>query len=303
MPQVKANGLTIEYDVHGKPADPPVVLIMGFTGQLIMWPMSFVNGLVAQGFRVIRFDNRDVGLSTHLDDKGTPDIGAIMAARIAGQTPKGAPYLLEDMAKDVVGLLDALGIESAHIVGASMGGMIAQLVAIHDANRCRSMTSIMSTTGRPTLTQARPEIMAVLMTPPKSEARDDRIAQFVHTFRTIGSPGFPGSDEELNALGAAMVDRSPLDAAGIARQMAAIMSSAPRHELLAKVRVPSLIVHGADDPLVPVDGGRDTAASIPGAEEVIIPGMGHDFTEALMPEFIKHVGGFLTRTETRSKAA
>ena len=207
------------------------------------------------------------------------------------------------MAKDVIGLLDALKIDTAHIVGASMGGMIAQLCAIHDPARCRSMTSIMSTTGRPTLTQAKPEIMAVLMTPPKSPSREDRIAAFVHTFKTIGSPGFPAPEAEMNALGAAMVDRAPLDQAGIARQMAAIMSSPPRHEALARVRVPSLILHGADDPLVPVDGGRDTAASIPGSEEVIVPGMGHDFTEALMPQFIKHVGDFITRVEARAKAA
>ena len=303
MPQVTANGLQFEYDVHGAASDPAVLLIMGFSAQMTMWPMSFVNGLVERGFRVVRFDNRDIGLSAKLDDKGPPDIAAAMGAAMTGQRYQGAPYLLDDMAADAAGLLDALDIERAHIVGASMGGMIAQIVAARHAARTLSLTSIMSTTGRPGLTPARPEIMAALMTPPASESREDRRRQFIHTFRTIGSPGFPATDEEINALADIQVDRAPYHPAGIGRQMVAIMSSEPRHELLAGVRCPALVLHGADDPLVPLDGGQDTAASIPGAELVVVPGMGHDFTEALMPHFLTHVGGFLVRAQALAKAA
>jgi pimeloyl-ACP methyl ester carboxylesterase len=303
MARVKANGIEIEYDSHGNPADPAVVLIMGFSGQMIMWPMSFVEGLVKKGFRVIRFDNRDVGLTTHMDHLGPADMGAAMAAAATGRRPANAPYLLDDMAKDVVGLLDALGIKAAHIVGASMGGMIAQLVAVNHPEHTLSMTSIMSTTGRPGLTQARPEIMAVLVTPPRSDSKEDRAAAFKNTFRTIGSPGFPATDAELDALANGMVNRGPYNPAGIARQMVAIMASEPRHEKLAKVKAPSLVVHGKDDPLVPLDGGEDTARSIPNSELIVVPGMAHDFTEALMPQFIEHVGNFIGKVEARQKAA
>ena len=303
MPQIAANGITLEYDIHGKAGDPAVLLIMGFSGQMVMWPMSFVTGLVDLGFRVIRFDNRDVGLSTHLHDKGVPDIGAAMAARMTGQPYAGAAYSLNDMAADAAGLLDALGIAQAHIVGASMGGMIAQLFAAHYPAKTLSLTSIMSTTGKPTLTQAKPEIMAVLVTPPASDSRADRIAAFLKTFRTIGSPGFPGTEEELTAIAASQVDRGPYDPAGIGRQMVAIVTAEARNEILKSVTAPTLVLHGADDPLVPVDGGKDTAEAIKGAELVIVPGMGHDFTEALMPQFIKHVGGFLTRVQSQAKAA
>ncbi|BCW87856.1 Aclacinomycin methylesterase RdmC [Alphaproteobacteria bacterium SO-S41] len=303
MSQIAANGITLEYDIHGKASDPAVLLIMGFSGQMVMWPMSFVTGLVELGFRVIRFDNRDVGLSTHLHDKGVPDIGAAMAARMSGQTYAGAAYALDDMAADAAGLLDALGIAQAHIVGASMGGMIAQLFAAHYPAKTLSLTSIMSTTGKPTLTQAKPEIMAVLVTPPASDSRADRIAAFLKTFRTIGSPGFPGTEEELTAIASSQVDRGPYDPAGIGRQMVAIVTADARNEILKSVIAPTLVLHGADDPLVPVDGGKDTAESIKGAELVIVPGMGHDFTEALMPQFITHVGGFLSRVRSQAKAA
>jgi pimeloyl-ACP methyl ester carboxylesterase len=303
MPQVSANGLTLEYDDHGNPSDPAVILIMGFSAQMTMWPLSFVNGLVAKGLRVIRFDNRDVGLSSHLDHLGAADMGAAMMAAASGQRYAGAPYLLDDMAADAVGLMDALGIQTAHIVGASMGGMIAQLVAAKYPARTVSLTSIMSTTGRPGLSAARPEIMAALITPPASPSREDRMAAFINTFRTIGSPGFPATDDEIQALAAGVVDRGPFDPAGIGRQMVAIMSSEPRHELIKSVTAPTLVVHGKDDPLVPLDGGQDVADNIPGAKMVIVPGMGHDFTEALMPHFVEHVGAHIVGVESSAKAA
>ncbi len=303
MPQATVNGLRFEYDIHGAAGDPAVLLIMGFSAQMTMWPMSFVEGLVGRGFRVVRFDNRDIGLSSKLDEKGPPDIGAAMTAAMTGQRYAGAPYLLDDMAADAVGLLDALDIARAHIVGASMGGMIAQIVAAKHPGKTISLTSIMSTTGRPGLPAAAPEIMGALMTPPASPSREDRRKQFMTMFRTIGSPGFPATEAEIEALADAQVDRAPYNPAGVGRQMVAIMSSEPRHELLAGVRCPALVLHGADDPLVPLEGGKDTAASIPGAELVVIPGMGHDFTEALMPQFLTHVGGFLSRVQSRAEAA
>ncbi len=303
MPQVQANGLTLEYDDHGQPGHPPVLLIMGFSGQLTMWPMSFVNGLTALGLRVIRFDNRDVGLSSHLAHLGAPDVGAAMMAAMSGQQNKGAAYLLDDMAADAVGLLDALNIPTAHIVGASMGGMIAQIIAAKHGARARSLVSIMSSTNRPGLPQAAPEIMGALVTPPASPGREDRIAHFKQMFRTIGSPGFPATDAEIQALAENVVDRAPYDPAGIGRQLVAILSSEPRHEMLASVTVPALVLHGEADPLVRIEGGKDTADSIPGATFVTVPGMGHDFTEALMPEFIRHVGGFIAGVEARAKAA
>ena len=303
MPQATVNGLRFEYDIHGAAGDPAVLLIMGFSAQMTMWPMSFVEGLVGRGFRVVRFDNRDIGLSSKLDEKGPPDIGAAMTAAMTGQRYAGAPYLLDDMAADAVGLLDALDIARAHIVGASMGGMIAQIVAAKHPAKTISLTSIMSTTGRPGLPAAAPEIMGALMTPPASPSREDRRKQFMGMFRTIGSPGFPATEAEIEALADAQVDRAPYNPAGVGRQMVAIMSSEPRHELLAGVRCPALVLHGADDPLVPLEGGKDTAASIPGAELVVIPGMGHDFTEALMPQFLTHVGGFLSRVQSRAEAA
>lgn len=303
MPQIQANGLTLEYDDHGAAGDPPVVLIMGFSAQMTMWPLSFVNALVEKGFRVIRFDNRDIGLSTHLSEKGAPDVGAAMMAAMSGQVNKTAPYLLDDMAADTVGLLDALNIQTAHIVGASMGGMIAQIVAAKYGARTRSLVSIMSSTNRPGLPQAAPEIMGALVTPPASPGREDRIAHFKHMFRTIGSPGFPATEAEIDALAASVVDRAPYDPAGIGRQLVAILSSEPRHELLKAVTCPALVLHGEADPLVRIEGGKDTADSITGAAFVTVPGMGHDFTEALMPEFIRHVGGFLSRVESKAKAA
>ncbi len=302
MPQVRANGLDFEYESFGRDSDPVILLIMGFSGQLTMWPEALCRGLAARGFRVIRFDNRDVGKSTHLLDKGTPNMGEVMAALMSGQQAT-APYLLSDMADDAAGLLKALGIKQAHIVGASMGGMIAQLVAANHADVTKSVVSIMSTTGRRDLPQATPEAMAALMTPPASTGREDRIAAAIRTFRTIGSPGYPATDDEIRAFAAREVDRVPYEPTGIARQMAAIVASPPRNDALKNVRAPALVIHGADDPLVPVDGGKDTAASIPGAELEIVPGMGHDFTEALVPVYLRLIGDFVSKVEARAKAA
>ncbi len=299
MPQVRANGIDIEYESFGREGDPVILLIMGLGGQLTLWPESFCHGLAAKGFRVIRFDNRDAGKSTHLVGAGAPDIGALMARSMSGQ-PAESPYALDDMANDAVALLDALGVERAHIVGASMGGMIAQLVAAHHPARTKSMVSIMSSTGRRDLPPGRPEAMAALMTPLPSNSREDRIAASMNTWRIIGSPGYPATDAELRADAERDIDRVPLEPTGMARQMAAILVAPPRNDILKSVVAPALVIHGADDPLVPVEAGQDTADSIPGAELIIVPGMGHDVTVALTPVLQKHVGDFVGRVERQA---
>jgi pimeloyl-ACP methyl ester carboxylesterase len=299
MPQVRANGINLEFESFGRESDPTILLVMGFTAQLTMWPESLCNGLAAKGFRVIRYDNRDIGKSTHLMEAVVPDTGALMAAAAAG-APMKTPYVLDDMAADAAGLLDAVGVERAHIVGASMGGMIAQLVAANHAAKTKSLVSIMSTTGKRDLPPAKPEAMAALLTPPASAAREDRIKAAINVWRTIGSPGYPATDAELRASAERDIDRVPYEPTGIARQMAAIIASPPRNEKLAKLNVPALVIHGADDPLVTVEGGRDTAASIPGAELIVVPGMAHDFTAALAPVYLKHIGDFALKVEGRA---
>ena len=301
MPQVKANGITIEYESFGRDSDPAILLIMGFSAQLIMWPVSLCEALAAKGFRVIRFDNRDIGKSTHLSHFGTPNIGEAMAKVMSGQ-PFTAAYTLDDMAEDSVGLLDALGIKRAHIVGASMGGMIAQIVAAKYPEHTISLTSIMSTTGRRDLPQATPAAMAALTTPPASDSREDRIAAGFKVWRTIGSPGFPASEAELEKIITAVIDRVPYDPDGVGRQMLAIITAPPRNDLLKSVRAPSQVIHGAADPLIPVEGGKDTAASIPGAKLHIVPGMAHDFSNALLPTYLKLIGDFVMEVE-KAKAA
>jgi pimeloyl-ACP methyl ester carboxylesterase len=299
MPQVRANAVDIEYESFGEPSDPVILLIMGLGGQLTLWPETFCRSLAARGFRVIRFDNRDAGKSTHFVAAGAPNIGALMADAASGK-PVQTPYALDDMAKDAIGLLDALGVARAHIVGASMGGMIAQLVAAHHPARAKSLISIMSSTGRRDLPPGRPEAMAALMTPLPSDSREDRIAASMKTWRIIGSPGFPATDAELRADAERDIDRIPYEPTGMARQMAAILVAPPRNGVLKSVSAPTLVIHGADDPLVPVEAGRDTAASIPGAELVVVPGMGHDITVALTPVLERHVGDFVAQVERRA---
>lgn len=301
MPNVMANGLKLEVEEFGKPTDPAVLLIMGFSAQMTMWPKSFCEGLARMGYRVVRFDNRDVGLSQKMEHLGPPDLAGALGAIAAGTPFRKAGYRLEDMAADAAGVLDALGIARAHIVGASMGGMIAQLFAVYWGHRAYSVTSIMSTTSRPGLPPAAPEVTALLLTPPGSTSRADRIAHFKKMWKTIGSPGFPSTEAELQATAELQVDRSPYDPNGIGRQLVAIVGSSPRHEILRAVTCPMLVLHGVDDPLVPVTGGRDTAAAVPGAKLVEVPGMGHGFEESLVPIYLREVGGFIEETDKRRR--
>ena len=299
MPKVRANGIDIEYESFGRDSDPLVLLVMGFAAQLIFWPESLCEGLAAKGFRVVRFDNRDIGKSTHLAERGTPNIPELMKQAMSGRQPE-VPYSLSDMAEDAVGLMSALGVERAHIVGASMGGMIAQLVAINHPDRTKSLTSIMSTTGRRDLPPGNPDALALLTRPPKSLRREDLIENGMIARRVLASPGFPASEADVRAFVERVVDRAPYDPSGIARQLAAVIAAPPRNELLKAVRCPALVLHGDSDPLIPVAGGKDTAQSIPGAELVVVPGMSHGFPESVVPLCLKHIADFVVKAEGRA---
>ena len=299
MPHVRANGIDIEYESFGRDGDPLILLIMGFAAQLILWPEALCLGLAAKGFRVVRFDNRDVGKSTHFASLAAPDSRALIAEVMAGRRPD-VPYSLDDMADDAVGLMDALGVDRAHIVGASMGGMIAQLVAINHPDKTKSLISIMSTTGRRDLPAGNRETLSVLFQPPKSSSRDDLIDASMLVQKALSSPGFPASEAEMRSTAERRTDRAPFDPGGLARQSAALIAAPPRNALLRELRCPALVLHGADDPVIPAAAAKDTAESIPGAELVIVPGMGHDFAAALVPVYLKHIGDFVSKVEARA---
>lgn len=254
MPKAKANNIEIEYDTFGDPSSKPLLLVAGLGTQMIWWREEFCEKLVDKGFYVIRFDNRDVGLST----KGKED---------------SAPYTLEDMADDAIGLLDALNIDKAHICGASMGGSIVQEMTIKYPARILSLTSIMSTTGRANLPPAKPKAMKLLMMPAPEE-RDGYIEYYVKLWRVLHGSGFSFDEEDGREMAAKLYDRS-FYPQGIDRQLVGMMASGSRKSKLASVNVPTLVIHGGDDPIVSLEGGKDTAESIPGAEMLIIEGMGH----------------------------
>jgi pimeloyl-ACP methyl ester carboxylesterase len=266
---------------------------MGLGAQMTLWDEEFCRALADRGQYVIRYDNRDVGLSTKFDHAGVPNVVEMMQR---GADRSGAPYTLDDMADDAAGLLDALDLASAHICGASMGGMIAQTVAYRHAPKTRSLISIMSSTGNPELPQAKPEAMAVLMTPRPTD-REGNIEASVRASKVIGSPGYPADEARLRRRAGDAYDRSftPL---GTVRQMAAVYAQGNRAPRLAAVRAPTLVIHGADDPLVPLAGGQDTARSIPGAELLEIPGMGHDLPPALHGRLADAIAEHTRKAET-----
>jgi pimeloyl-ACP methyl ester carboxylesterase len=295
MPRALANGIELEYERYGDPAGETVLFIMGLGAQLTRWPIAVVEALTGRGYQVIRYDNRDVGLSHRFESAGPPDIPAILAARAAGK-PTPAAYTVEDMAADAAGLMDALGIAKAHVVGASMGGMIAQELAARYPEKALSLTSIMSTTGNPAVSKSTPEAAARLTGRPPAEAGIEAAVEFaLESARVVGSPGYPFDEAEMRARLRADAERAvyPL---GVARQYAAVLASGDRRASVAKVRCPTVVLHGADDPLVPVDGGEDTAKVIPGAELRIIPGMGHDLPAALIPTLLDAIEAAAARS-------
>jgi len=273
MAKAQANGIEIEYETFGDSSGRPLLLISGVASQMINWPEEFCGELTERGHYVIRFDNRDTGLSTKLDQAGIPDLLEIMGAATRGEKIE-VPYTFNDMADDSVGLLNALGIGRAHLCGVSMGAMIAQTIAIRHPSRAASLISIYGSTGNPELPKGKPEALAALMTPSPAE-RAAAIENSVKTYRIISGPGFPFDEDWVRALMARAYDRS-FYPPGLARKLAAVLASGNRKPALASVHVPTLVIHGADDPLVPVEGGRDTAAAIRGSELLIIEGMGHD---------------------------
>ncbi|MEO8744866.1 MAG: alpha/beta hydrolase [Candidatus Dormiibacterota bacterium] len=268
MPRAEANGIEIEYETFGDPAARPLLLIMGLGAQMTTWDEQFCAQLADRGFHVIRFDNRDSGLSTWMDSAGMPD----MAAAFSGN-PLPA-YQLDDLAADAAGLLDALGIRAAHVVGASMGGFIAQLVAINHPDHVLSLTSIMSGPGGTDAVPPRPEGAAVLMVMPPA-TREERIEQAMHIRRALLGPGDPFDETFERARATRSVDRA-YNPIGTGRQLVAILAAHSRVERLKKVGAPTLVIHGVDDVLVPVENGRITAAAVPGARLIEFEGMGHD---------------------------
>ncbi|MBG0776640.1 MAG: alpha/beta fold hydrolase [Desulfovibrionaceae bacterium] len=276
MAQAIANGITIEYDTFGDSHSPALLLIMGGGSQMIYWETEFCGLLTGKGFHVIRFDNRDVGLSTKFEQAGVPDILAAMAGK-----PTEPPYSLEDMADDAVGLLDALGIEKAHVCGASVGGMIAQVVSYRHPDRVLSLTSIMSSTGNPDLPKIKDEILAEVYKPIPDE-REACIAHQVDMWRKLWSPGFAFEEERLKHLVGESFDRSYYPQ-GMARQGLAVVVHGYPKSSIASIKAPTLVIHGDKDPFMPVEGGRETARLIPGAKLLVIEGMGHDLPTETWP--------------------
>lgn len=277
---VTGNSVRIAYEAVGPADGEPMMMIMGLAAQLTFWPETMIDGLAAAGFRVVRFDNRDIGLSQKFDAAGQPDLAAIAAGTAR------APYLLSDMAADAVGLLDALGLDRVHLVGMSMGGAIAQIVAADHPSRCRSLTLIMASTHAADLPPGTPEARAALMAQPDDPAdREQVIGLGMRVRRAIGSPAYPMTDDAAYAFYARQIDRD-YDPSGIVRQAAATMASGDRRALVARIGCPTLVLHGEADPVRPVEHGRDLAARIPGAVLQTFPGMGHDLPEALVPAFV-----------------
>ena len=290
MTRAKANGIEIEYETLGAKSNPAILLIMGLGAQLTLWSDAFCEGLAARGFYDVRFDNRDCGLSTDFDSWGHADLPAAIMKLMVGKKIE-APYLVGDMAADAVGLVEALGLERAHMIGASMGGMIAQVAAAKYPARTRSLVSIMSTSSRPGLPQGRPEAIKATLERPATSDRETMVRHNMMLRRTIGSPAYPESDAEMRRLVERNIDRRYYPA-GVGRQYLAILASGDRVELLKTVKVPTLVIHGAADPLLPQEGGRDVAALVPGAQLEIYPGMGHDLPTALTPRLVDRIATF-----------
>ena len=283
---VKVGDVEIVYDTFGDPSAQPMLLVMGLGAQMIRWDEAFCKALAAQGRWVIRFDNRDVGLSSKFDEAGVPDVMSLIQRQAVE-----VPYKLKDMASDAVGLLDVLGVKEADVVGVSMGGMIVQTMAIHYPDRVRTLTSIMSSTGNPDLPQPTPDAMAVLLTPPVS-SKDEYIENAMKSARVLHGPHYPLDEDYVRNYSEISYDRC-YNPSGVTRQLGAVLASGNRNKELANVNIPTLVIHGDADPLVPVEGGKDTAKSIPDAELLIIKGMGHSFPVEVVPQI---VGAILKHT-------
>lgn len=288
MPSVRANGITIAYETDGAAGGVPLVLVMGLGMPLVFWPDAIVGGLAKGGFRVVRLDNRDSGLSSRIEDGPHTPIPLAMARSILGMEVH-APYTLADMAADVTGLMDALAIERAHVVGASLGGMVAQVLAARHPRRVASLTSIMSGSGNPFVSVARPRALGAILHRPERPGEVASVTDYlVHVMGVIGSPRHPADPAKLRAH-CERVARRGYDHHGIARQMLAMLASGDRRAELAAIRVPTLVIHGVDDPLIPRSAGREVARLVPGASLLELEGMGHDLPEPLIPEIVEAI--------------
>ena len=285
--RVVANDIGIEVDDRGAPGGDPQLLIMGLGMQLTGWPEELVQDLVGQGFRVIRMDNRDAGLSQGFDALGMPNL-AVAALRYSLRLPVKSAYSLQDMAADSLAVLDALGIAQAHVCGASMGGMIAQHLAVRHPTRVKSLTLLMTTTGARHLPQPSLRVRGALMSRPSGKSPDAVVAHLTRVFGIIGSPAYPPDAARLQQRLHARVARA-WHPAGTARQLAAVVADGDRSILVQNLRVPTLVVHGEHDPLVPVAAGRELARLIPGAQSDFIPGMGHDLPAQLLPRIAQGI--------------
>ncbi|MGH8795821.1 MAG: alpha/beta fold hydrolase [Caldimonas sp.] len=292
--QVVANGIRIEAEEHGSPSGEPLLLIMGLGMQLVAWHEDFVASLVARGFRVIRFDNRDAGLSQGFDELGVPSL-VLDALRFTFGLRVRSPYGLADMADDSVGVLDALGIAQAHICGASMGGMIAQQIALRHSGRVKSLTLMMTSSGARKLPGPSMKVRGALLARPDDPGSvDSVVAHYVRLYRLIGSPGFPANDDYLNSQLQRAVRRA-YRPRGVARQLVAIAADGDRSNLLDRIAAPTQIVHGNSAPLIPVAAAHDLVAKIRGAGLDLIDGMGHDLPEPLWPRFVANLAEVAAR--------
>ncbi|MBV1687308.1 alpha/beta hydrolase [Novosphingobium sp. G106] len=289
MARSRANGIEIEYELSGPEGGPVLMLIHGVGAQLIRWPPALIERFERAGFRTLRFDNRDVGLSSHLNHLGIPDIAAIVAARAAGGEPE-LPYSLSDMAADTAGLLDALGIAQAHVLGVSLGGMVGQVLAIEHRARVRSLNLFMTQSGNPDLPPSDPGALAILSkrAPDPQEDREAFLSHQAALNRALGSPDYPAPESELRAFAALAADRA-YNPAGPARQLAAARGAPDRRPQLRALSVPALVVHGRNDPLFPPECGTDLARSIPGSWLLEPGGMGHDLPAELIDLFVETV--------------
>ncbi|MCR9270996.1 MAG: alpha/beta hydrolase [Hyphomonadaceae bacterium] len=301
MPQVTANGIKLTYESHGPKDAPVALLIMGLGGQLTMWPDKLVADLVKGGYRVITFDNRDIGLSHHHTGEKTPHILRHILLRRLGIRSK-TPYDLSDMAQDTIGLMEALALDRVHLVGISMGGMIGQHVAAKVPDRVSSLTAIMTTTGNPKLPRPSSTVMkAMVRRGPQPTRRDDIIDQSVATFGIIGTPG---EDQNTNGMRDRITrsyDRS-FNPAGVIRQMSAIVASGDFRKVTRTIKAPTLVIHGDADPLVPIEGGRDIAKLVRGARMEVMQGMGHDVPPRFLPQVTKLMLDHFAATRVYSAA-
>ncbi|MFD2166119.1 alpha/beta fold hydrolase [Thalassotalea euphylliae] len=294
-----SHGITLSYQDRGLKSQPTIILIMGLGAQMTIWPDELYFGLVDKGFRVIRFDNRDVGQSSQLDDHGEP---SIIKAWLSQRTPIRAqtPYNLDDMADDVLELMSALKIKKAHLVGASMGGMIGQIIAAKHKKKVLSLTSIMSTISAPGISGSNLKVFLQLAKRPSKFNREAAIRYNMKMNRLIGSPAYPLDEARLRQQATANVDRG-YNPSGFKRQLAAITASGCRQYLMRKIKAPTLVIHGAEDPIIPVSGGQKTAEQIKKSKLKVVPGMGHDFPPALIPKMRKWITKHVKKAEIKRK--